>query len=264
MSIRRYWSVCAVLAAASAGCDVNRYVTPERLDRGLTLVVPGVGGVDPNVHALLDGLADGGTGQAVQVFDWSSPIPLANWWVNLADYGRNRRKARELAGIIADYRAGHPGRPINIVGHSAGAGMAAFALEESASDVKIDNLVLLSAALSHDYDLSAAMAHVSGRVASFHSDIDPVVSWGTRMFGSVDRKFCCCGGCGGFDLATDAAPAARAAFARLEQIPWSSEMVSYGNFGGHLGTFARPFVVKWVTPILMTRPDSVAGRGPGT
>jgi hypothetical protein len=124
-----------LLAAASAGCaaptpqELLRYCGPDRLARGLTVVVPGVRGPQPETLATLDGLADGGVDGEIRVFDWSAAAP-GDGLANLSDLDRNRAWARRLAAMVLDYRARFPGRPVRLVGHSGGSGMVLFALEQ--------------------------------------------------------------------------------------------------------------------------------------
>jgi hypothetical protein len=247
---------------AGVGCDPLRYVTPERLDRGLVIVVPGMGGAGWEAHSLMDGLADGGVGSAIELFDWGVPSPLPTL-ADLTDLDRNRLKAAELAERIVEYRAAKPGRPVRLVGHSAGAGVLVFALEALPPGVTVDRAVLLAAALSADYDLAPALARVPGGVVSFHSAGDWVVSIGTAVFGTVDRRHAVSGGYGGFEPPPeDADPHRRRMYERLEQVPWRPAMVMSLNVGGHHDQTYRPFVSRWVAPRLLAspKPEPSAGR----
>ena len=65
-------------------------------------------------------------------------------------------------------------------------GIAAWALEKLPDDIVIDNWVQMQSALSPDYDLSKALAHVR-HAYSFYSDLDAIVlGTGTRTVGTID------------------------------------------------------------------------------
>src|SRR5207244_4975619 len=88
--------------------------------------------------------------------------------------------------IAAAYRA-DPHRRIIITSHSAGTGIAVWALENLPDNVQIATLLMMQSALSPTYDLSKALAHVRGQAYSFWSILDPVVGGGTKLLGTVDR-----------------------------------------------------------------------------
>ena len=45
--------------------------TPERLQHGLVLVLPGIEGESCINHNIAHGLADGGVSSAIEIFDWT-------------------------------------------------------------------------------------------------------------------------------------------------------------------------------------------------
>src|SRR5207244_94004 len=74
---------------------------------------------------------------------------------DLQDARRLREKAGELAGLVLEYRAAHPDRPVYLLGHSGGAGVA-LAAAEMLPPGSLERIVLLSAAVSPCYDLTPA------------------------------------------------------------------------------------------------------------
>ena len=72
------------------------------------------------------GLLDAGLPYATEIVDWTTGrILLAIY--HLRAWKRNRRAARQIAGRVVDYRRQYPGRPVWILGHSAGGAMAILA-----------------------------------------------------------------------------------------------------------------------------------------
>ena len=105
-----------VLAAASlvcgAGCtgvQESRYVTPERLDAGLVLILPGIEGESPFNRDVQRGLDEAGLPYALAIYRWGRPIPIAGPLINQMDVVGNRLEARRIAHYIEAYRLERPG-----------------------------------------------------------------------------------------------------------------------------------------------------------
>jgi len=64
---------------------------------------------------------------------------------NLLPLELNRKRAARLAGKVADYRRGHPDRPVVVVGYSGGGGMALFMAEALPKEILVDRIILLGA-----------------------------------------------------------------------------------------------------------------------
>ena len=58
---------------------------------------------------------------------------------------------------IVDYRKSHPGRPIYLIGHSGGGALSVLTLERLPPGTTVTGAMLLNAALSPGYDLSAVL-----------------------------------------------------------------------------------------------------------
>ncbi len=67
--------------------------------------------------------------------------------------------------------------------------MATLVTAALPDDVSIDRLVLVAPAISPDYPLAAdVLPHVREFVVNYASERDLQVGWGTRTFGTIDRK----------------------------------------------------------------------------
>ena len=97
------------------------------------------------------GLIDGGVECAIEVFDWSTGVVL----IDPMDLNANKRKAKALERrIIEEYQQGYPGRPVPLVGVSAGTGLIVWALEDLAPGRHVESAFLIAPSLRHKYDLS--------------------------------------------------------------------------------------------------------------
>jgi pimeloyl-ACP methyl ester carboxylesterase len=144
---------------------------------------------------------------------------------NLRAHDRNVATAQSIAAEIADWRRTHPDDPFYLVGYSGGGGMVTLVTAALPADVGIDRLVLVAPAISPDYPVvSAVLPHVREFVVNFASTRDLQVGWGTRTFGTIDRKSTDSAGAIGFATAHE----------RLLQYRWSSADVAVGHAGNHL------------------------------
>jgi pimeloyl-ACP methyl ester carboxylesterase len=170
---------------------------------------------------------------------------------NLRAQARNHRKAEELAQRVARYQAAYPDRPVVLVGHSGGGAMAVWIAEAMPPGRQLDGIVLLAASLSPGYALDAALRNCRRGIVSFHSHKDWVfLGAGTIVSGTMDGQHTSSAGMVGFDVpGTEPLPAA---YRKLFQIAWHAEMVRTGHAGGHLTSAARPFVARYVAPLVQT------------
>jgi hypothetical protein len=76
-----------------------------------------------------------------------------------------------------------------------------------------------------------------------------VLSFGTRNFGTIDRRKVESAGKDGF-----VAPAAadKAQYAKLQQFQYDPNWLRYGHRGDHIGATMRPFARKVIAPLLIT------------
>lgn len=234
-----------------------RRMEPERLDQGLVLILTGIEGHSfLNVGAVA-GMIDGGVKSAVEVVDWTTGRKF-NYIYHLRAWKRNNRVAQELTRRIIDYRTNYPGRPIWLVGHSGGAGMALLIAAALPEEHPLTGVILLGAAVSREFDVRPATRRVEMPIISYHSRFDLFfVGLGTTVFGTMDGKHACAAGAFGFcGPANDEA----AATGRLQQVPWQSRMLKRFNPGDHFGCMHRVFIAEEIAPLIRCTEQSFCTR----
>jgi len=247
---RFFMVVAACLLSASVGCVPERLATdPQRLERGKVIVLPGIEGPSIWNRDLVLGLNDGGINCAIERYEWGTSVP-GGALINLADLTANRRKAAKLAKGIVAYQQRYPDRPVVLVGHSGGAGLALLALERLPADAKVEAAFLLAAAVGPSFDTRPARAHLSGALVNCYSRHDALLlGLGTSIFGTVDREFGMAAGAVGFrEQAARESTQTATTVAPLEQIEWTPSLIKLGNIGQHESWTNRYFVRKWLAP----------------
>jgi len=218
----------------------------------MVFVLPGIEGKGPISNGIARGIRDGGWDGAVEVHDWGTPAGVLGWYVHLTDAGRNRAQAYRLARAIRHYQVGYPNRPVYLVAHSGGAGIAVQAVEALPAESPVDSVVLLGAALAPEYDLRRALGRTRRGVWNFHSRFDVgFLAAGTSVFGTVDRRHGPAAGAVGFRTPAHFEAADRRLYrAKLHQTPYSKRMAGSGHLGNHLGWASPRFAADWLVPIL--------------
>jgi pimeloyl-ACP methyl ester carboxylesterase len=236
------WMVA--LAACLTGGDVDEVVSRP----GIVIVVDGVGGWQLWGKVSKVALRQSGLPHEVREFYWHHG--RGQFLKDLQDERHLNAKAAELADQIERLRDDDPERPIFLVGHSAGAGVILRAAE-TLRPGSVERIVLLSSAVSPQYDLRGALAATKREIVSFHSPFDQVLlHWGTRQFGTVDRVYTRSAGLKGFEMPRDLGEADRRLYGRLVQIPWQLRMATHGNIGQHVGPCLPGFMLAEVAPWL--------------
>ena len=229
----RVWRAlaAAALAASVTGCIARSYCSPERYEKGLVVVLPGIEGRSMFNDAITGGLHKAGVPYALELHDWTSGVFLA-FLPHLVSYDLNRHSARGIADRLARYAKEHPGRPIWLVGQSGGGGVAAFVLEELPKGVDVAGAVLLAPALGPDYNLAPAMRHCRTALYNYYSPGDVLfLGLGTTVFGTIDRAHGSAAGRVGFHLPSGLTPEEQGLYSsRLVQVNCSA-----GHFQGHVG-----------------------------
>ena len=250
-------TVLATLAAV--GCNGAKYTTPERYERGLVICLSGAGGFTGECGRIRDGLNAGGVDRAIEIFEWSKGGVLSDQ----VAVEENRLKAAELAERVEAYMAEHPGRPVHLVGLSAGTGLVVWALEDLS--VQVEGAILLASSLDARYDLTLALSKVRDHLYSFNSVADTVLGLGVAVAGTVDREGDVAGGLTGFSLPAGTSEASKTLYKeKLVQIGWWPGDVILGNLGDHLGTTNPLFVQARVAPLMLGKQPAEAGRGSET
>jgi pimeloyl-ACP methyl ester carboxylesterase len=233
-----------VLAQPALLAPANNEVVP-----GLVIIVEEIGGLDVIGISAAFSIRQAGLPHEVHHFTWTHGT--GKFLKDLQDTLHILKKADELAAFIKDYRVKHPNRPIYIVGKSGGTGLVLFALQTLPPN-SIERVILLSAAVSPNYDLRAALQATRREVISFHSRNDRyILGWGTSKFGTIDRYYGQSAGLTGFVIPESLSEQDRQLYMRLIQVPFSSRMLREGvSTGTHHSTSMPWFVTSEVLPWL--------------
>jgi pimeloyl-ACP methyl ester carboxylesterase len=233
-----------------------RSLDPALLHDGLTLVLPGIEAESVFTYGMCDGLLDGGVQGAIRVFNWGLPFP-GGYLANLTRIDRNRRRAKDIAQEIVAYQNAYPHRPVHLVAQSGGAGVAVFAAEALPENRTVDGIVLLGAALSPTYNLSKALRKTKKGILNSHSCKDSMVlNWGTRFFGTTDRKFTPAAGHLGFQKPANLTPEEHTLYdEKLHQLPWCPDWAdSCQHWGGHISSGGETFLATHIAPWVKNTP----------
>jgi pimeloyl-ACP methyl ester carboxylesterase len=229
--------VISVLTALTvAGCRAD---FGPKAQHGLTFYCPGVGNMDLGDAGIRAGLERAGYRGQVARVTWSLSFnPAIDQTVRLfAQIG-----AKRLAGYIQEYMDAYPGREVNLVGLSAGTGVAMWALESLRPEYRVNNVVFISSSLSHTYDAKRALQNVKGKIYNYCSPRDAVLAGPMKVFGSIDGVYMeDAAGAVGFR----APPGLEA---RVVNIPWNSQFERYGYYGGHYDGTSPDFVAAIIAP----------------
>ncbi len=188
---------CALALLILAGCEGggrydlnNRYTEPARLNRGLVTILPGIEGESSANRDIREGLYDANIPYGLVIYRWGTMVPgPAGMLINQTDVEGNRRSAAELAGQIAQYQTRHPDKPVFLIGHSGGGGVAVFTLEalgRMPGARPVEGAFLLSSSISSDYDLTAALRMCRRGLVNVSNMDDEILNSGTAMVGNVD------------------------------------------------------------------------------
>jgi pimeloyl-ACP methyl ester carboxylesterase len=229
-----------ILGVLLCGCNTRPYMTADRLDKGLVVILPGME-MHPAHSALIrEGLMEGGVSYAFEIYNWYNGNISAKY---VYDEAASRMRARELADHIFYYQITHPERPVFLIGHSGGGAIAVFATEVAARRRPIDGLIVLAPLLGPEYDLTTALNGSNGRMVNCWSSTDFLLRAFTTAAQNFDGSSGETAGQGGFRLPPGAPASREKAFASLVQIKWAPDMLKEGNWGGHLA-WSDPYWVK--------------------
>jgi len=247
---------CGRLGRDPADCFVPD-PDSDRYARGLVLCLSGAGGMMGETGRIHQGLRRCGLPMAIEEFDWSTGLVL----IDQLAYDANRRKARALARRVEAYQDAHPGRPVHLVGVSAGTGLVVWALEDLAPERRVDSGCLIASSLWHRYDLTEALEKVRGRVCCVCSPQDGVLGCLVPVFGTVDRINGLSGGLHGFEPPAEADAHTRGVYeAKLVHVAWERGDEAFGHDGGHLGATSVRYVANRIGPFLDGRYDTEGRR----
>jgi pimeloyl-ACP methyl ester carboxylesterase len=238
---------CCALTLVALGCGAIQAAEPPK--PGIVFVVGGIGGLDPLQAAAPLALPLAGVSHEVRVFEWTHG--KARLLRDLQDTRYLLCQARRLAEDVRDVRRQHPDWPIYLMGHSAGAAVVLAAAEELPAQ-SLERIVLLSAAVSPEFDLRSALRATRHEIVSFHCGHDRLaLQLGTSLFGTVDRVYGPAAGMEGFRPPADLDADGLRLYEKLVQVPWRFDMAleSCGG-GGHHATCMPLFLARRVAPWL--------------
>lgn len=220
------------------------------------LHLPGIGGHMYADDQLVEGLRAGGFEGQIEIYDWTCGDPGVP---ALHARRRNLEEAQKIARRIVEEREGHPGERVEITAHSAGAGLAVWALEKLPEGVMVENVVMIAPALSPEYDLSGALRHVRGKVYVLYSEFDSIVlGIGTRVFGTIDGLQVEAAGKVGFVRPADGD---EEEYRKVVQVPYEPQWARFGNYGDHIGGMMSRFVKEVVVRMVMEEEVGATTRG---
>jgi pimeloyl-ACP methyl ester carboxylesterase len=232
---RQVWLVipAMLLLAPLVGCASEVNGGPD-----VVFIVPGVGGGGPEYNGIVDAVS--GPRRAVYTVNWGAPTPL--FFLNFSDRGIHDGAERKLAHIIMDWRRQHPDGRIDLIGHSAGAGVVLGALPH-VTGARVHTVILLAPSVSPGYDLNPALSQIDGQLHAFHSERDTgFLNWRTRNFGTYDGVRTPAAGFAGFD----------GSYPPEKLIPhtYDPSWESLGYDGGHFSIRSGAFAREVIAPLL--------------
>ncbi len=235
---------CVIVFLAGEGCDVWQPPPPtaQELDKGLVVMYPGSFNTTIEMIGFYNGLRDGGVNQAIVVHHWGGFMEHMIFPIGTTE--RNLATAQREAEFLANYKREHPDGFITLLSYSGGAAVCALIPQAMPPEVSVDRVVMLSPAISADYDLGPMLARLTDWAAVYWSPKDeftPAVG-GTLSLGD----------------GTYGPPAATYGFSmvngKLIQVEWRAEWEAYGVAGSHtdyvlMDQWIADIVAPWVLGI---------------
>lgn len=226
----------------------------QRLERGCVFYFDGAGGGTKKSNyaaGVIDGMLAAGYQGAGELMSWETGQGL------MADQKASvefkRAQARKSADSIRRYVEQYPGRPVALLGFSAGTAEAIFALESLPENVQVDRVVLLGASISRDYDMTEALKRIKDKLYIVTSTHDNMLAIAMPLSGTADRKFHDPGaGIKGFVLPANASGETERLYARkIATIPYSKDFRKDGDKGHHFDNVKKEFIRDHVAPLIM-------------
>ena len=249
------WVLLTVAASLLAGCGgaaEDSFLSESRKANGLVIILPGIEGESPMNHDIRNGLLAAGVGYALPIYNWGRPVPGLGLLLNQVDFIGNRIEASKISSMIVQYQDTYPGKPVYLVGHSGGGGVAVFAAEGLPEGRKVDGLVLLSASISSGYDLTKALSHTKNGLVNFFNESDiALLGIGTAVVGNVDGVHGPSAGRTGFDRPSGDDRAEKAeAYRKVYEVPLT--MLTAGDDDAHVAATRSSFVMSSVAPWVLS------------
>lgn len=240
-------------SSRTAPANFDQLVCEERKQKGLVIVLPGIEGRSAWNESVVTALDEAGYQGALEIVDWTTGS-VKRWYRHLVLEERNREQAQQIADKIVAYQRDFPDRPVYLIGHSGGGGIAVLVLESLPADTQIRGAILLAAAVSTTHDMRVALTHTERGIWNYHSGYDLFFMAAlTRAVGNIDRVRGRAAGGFGFREPQNAASETRALYqSKLHERPYESRMARLGHWGSHFGWVASGFVQSELFPIVAT------------
>jgi pimeloyl-ACP methyl ester carboxylesterase len=218
-------------------------------EAGVVLVANGSGDfrtVSTNLERVV---AEARAPLVVDTFVWSHG--RGRYVTDHVDHANHLTQGRLLACRVAEYRRACPGRPVHLIGHSAGCAVVLAAAEMLPPDA-VDHVVLLAPSVCVTYDLRPALRAARRGIDVYHSDEDRVVlGLGMRIVGTADGACRVAAGQCGFTPVI-VCPEDVVLYGRLRQHPWDAGVAWTGHDGGHYGSNQVGFLRACILPLLVS------------
>ena len=239
--------ILAWLIAFASGCggiaSSSHYMTEVQKENGLVVILPGIEGESEFNHNIRRGLMRAGSHRAMPIYNWGRPIPGVGMLLNQVDVIGNRIAGGSIARMIEQYQDSYPNRPVYLIGHSGGGGVAVFAAESLAAGRKIEGLVLLSASIDGNYDLTKALGHCKNGILNVYNPEDTgLLGVGTAVMGNVDGGHGPSAGLRGFSKRRS----------KLYQLQITGGMTAASGGGSHDAATRPGFVASYVAPWVLS------------
>ena len=234
---------CCLLS--QTGCGMNEsgeFMSETRKENGLIIILPGIEGESGFNRNIRRGLMSAGCFRAMPIYNWGLPVPGLGMLANQTPLGK-KAVGRVIAEKIEQYQDSYPGRPVYVVGHSGGGGIAVFVAEGMSDGRQLDGIILLSASISNDYKLNKALSKCKNGLVNYHNPNDVgLLGLGTAIIGNVDGGHGPSAGLTGF----------KAISPKIFQIKVTHSMTSGSGGGAHDSATRPAFVSRYVAPWILT------------
>ncbi len=238
---------CLFPLLLSLGCQSGN----KAAIHGITIYLDGAGNWGGGGEELRRGLRAAGYRGLVEQYLWTTSF---NPLVDQLNIVAAKIRAHALSGRIQSYRRQYPNTSIHLVALSAGTGVATWAVEALNEDSKIDNMILLGSSLSHDYDMTHALAHMKGKIYVYYSPHDCVLEK-VRIIGTIDGKR-------GVDSAGYIGLTAPPGLEdRVVNTAWSRDWLQYGWTGAHSDCTNAVFVRKEISRHILSEQAPAVAQG---
>jgi len=230
--------------ALTAGCEGTH--AQDRFGR--TYYIDGAGNWGYGVADVHDGLRKAGYQGRIINYRWSPTLnPALDQTI-----GRPiaRLKGADLGREITAYLADHPETQVNIICLSAGTGVGVWACEAVKPPAKVHNLVMLGSSLASNYNMSKALANISGQVYVYHARTDMILQGPVRSLGTIDGQI----GVDAAGLVGLRPPGLKSD--QIVNVPWQPRYQRFGWTGAHTDSTCAPFVRAFLANHIVENPAS--------